>query len=203
MAADAGEGAGMSGETPALAQVPKGNARGSGYERAKNDWYTESPAAVRALLASEPFWGTIHDPACGAGNIPKTCIEMGHAATGSDLIDRGYGQTGFDYLESNQRHDNLVSNPPFNLSEKFALKALAEARHKVALLVRLSWLEGDGRHKRLFKPHPPARVLVFINRLSMPPGGVDMPAKGGAVAYAWVVWEKGHRGPTQFDWIRA
>jgi len=184
-------------------ESPKGNARGSGYERNTDDWYVEPIGAVVALLGAERFWGTIVDPACGGGNIPKVCEAAGLKCFGYDLVDRGYGEQA-DYLTQDfSWADHLISNPPYELLEQFALKAIDEIQHKVALLVRLSWLEGEGRYRRIFEPHPPSRVLVFRNRISCPPGGTEVKAKGGAVAYAWVIFDKGHRGPTQLDWIRA
>ncbi len=187
-----------------IPKSPKGNARGSGYGRNADDWYQETPEAVRALLRAERFYGVTLDPACGAGTIPKTFQEFGLDCLGSDLVDRGYGLTGVDYLtQPDQGVDNLAANPPYNLLEPFVLKMIAEAKHKVAVLTRLAWLEGDGRYRRIFEPHPPSRVLVFRNRISVPPGGADIKPTGGSVAYCWVIYNRDHRGPTELDWIRA
>ena len=52
------------------------------------------------------------------------------------------------------------------------------------------------------RQRPLARVHVFSYRISMPPGGVpDIEAKGGSVAFAWFVWEHGHRGPATINWL--
>jgi hypothetical protein len=32
----------------------------------------------------------------------------------------------------------------------------------------------------------------------MPPGGTDIPAKGGTMDYAWIVWRRDHRGPAEW-----
>lgn len=167
-----------------------GNARSSGYERNANDWYTEPPRAVMALFSAERFEGSIHDPACGGGNIPRVAAECGYPSTGSDLVDRGFGPVQ-DFLTDGRGYDNIVSNPPFNLAVNFTLHALMHAKGKVAILQRLSWLEGSARHNRLFRPGYLRRILVFSGRISMPPGGADVPAKNGSVAYAWYVFERG------------
>lgn len=187
-----------------MSAVRKGNPRGSGYVRNLDDWYCEPIKATVALLGAERFWGVIVDPACGQGNIPRTCQAAGLDCRGFDLVNRGYSQDPVDFMAADYSWaDHIVSNPPYDLLEPFVLKAIAEAKHKVAILVRLAWLEGDGRFKRIFEPHPPARILVFRNRISCPPGGVDMPAKGGAVAYCWVVWDRDHRGAPHLEWIKA
>ena len=164
--------------------------------RAANDWYVEPEWAVRGLLDVQRFSGLVWDPACGKGTIPRTFAAQGHAVAGTDLVDRGFGAGGDDFLEfaparAENRVENIVCNPPFNLAEEFLRHALKLARHKVALLLRLSWLEGRGR-AWVFNETPLAAVHPFAARVSMPPGDSDTPAKGGAVAFMWAVWDWSH-----------
>jgi hypothetical protein len=160
------------------------------YRRHPFDYYREDAGCVHKLLDAVTFDGAIHDPACGAGNIPRTAAGRGYAATGSDIVDRGFG-TVIDFLEDRSPRCNIVSNPPYVLAERFVLHALSIVENRVAVLVRLAFLEGQGRRKRLYLPHPPEQVLVFATRPSMPPGDLQIEATGGKVAYAWVVWLKG------------
>jgi hypothetical protein len=168
--------------------MTKGNARSSGYELAEYEWYVEPVRAVEALLRVETFAGSIHDPACGGGTIPRCASVAGYHATGADIVDRGYGPVR-DFLSDTGQYANVVTNPPFKIAVPFALHALARTSGKVAILQRLSWLEGAARHKALFAPGYLRRVWAFSSRISMPPGGTDIPATGGAVAYAWFVFE--------------
>lgn len=181
-----------------------GNPRGSGYRRVDHDWYVEPVAATLALLDVEAFEGSIYDPACGCGNIVNACRSRGLDAFGSDIEDRGFGITGRDFLSVPLLEacpDNIICNPPFKQSAAFARKSLAMARRKVAFIQRLCWLEGQER-SRLLESSPLARVHVFRNRICMPPGEKkDLPAKGGFIAYAWFVWERGHTGPATVHWI--
>lgn len=59
-------------------------------ERWDDDWYVEPPEAVAALFDNVRFVGWVHDPACGAGNIPKIARQYGYNASGCDLVDRGF-----------------------------------------------------------------------------------------------------------------
>lgn len=166
-------------------------------EREANDWYVEPEWAVRGLLDVQRFSGTIWDPACGKGTIPRTLKACGHTRVlATDLIDRGYGLGGVDFLAPAKPPggvaiDNIVSNPPFDRAADFLRLALALARHKVALLLRLSWLESEGR-RWVFDETPLAAIHPFGCRVSMPPGSSAEEAKGGAVAFMWAVWDWSH-----------
>lgn len=176
----------------------------AGYARQVDDWYVEEDAAVEALIAAERFAGAIHDPACGCGTIPRRFAAHGFTVSGADLRDRGYGAPHLDYLAAPAReYDNIVSNPPFKsgVVEPFILKALADARFKVAMLLRLAFLEGAERLATLYRRHPPVRVLVFSWRTSMPPGDVAVAREGGQMPFMWVVWERGYRGDPALRWI--
>lgn len=159
------------------------------YARDKLDFYIEPETAVLPLFDSVRFQGIIHDPACGRGTIPGCAREAGYHATGADIVDRGFpGAVLADFLEDRTVRDNIVSNPPYALAERFALHGLRVTEGRVALLTRLAFLEGQARRRTLFAPHPPEQILILSRRPSMPPGDVAIEAKGGKTAYCWVVW---------------
>jgi hypothetical protein len=189
-------------------QPATGAPRSSGYDRNDADWYCEPAVAVEALLDAERFIGEVYDPACGGGNIVEVCRARGLNAWGTDLVDRcgqKYGAAGVDFTSPVPTHcrgnvDNVITNPPFRHAEPFIRNALDRARYKVAVLVRLAFLEGQKR-RVLFESLPMSRVLVFSRRISMPPGGQGIEAKGGAVAFCWIVFSHDHRGPPTVGWL--
>jgi hypothetical protein len=169
--------------------------------REKDDFYKTPPAAVRALLAAETFAPVIHEPACGDGAISEVLEAAGHEVFSSDLVHRGFGEGGVDFLlEQCRPCDCLVTNPPFSLADEFALHAQLLGYKHVALLMRLSWLEGGARRKRLWVPHPPTRIWVFSKRQTLWRGDEAPGKNGGAVAFAWFVWRAGQHG-TQVGWL--
>lgn len=171
--------------------MPIGNARSSGYDKAEDSWYQEGREAIDMLLDNEGVYAPVWDPACGEGNIPKACAARGIKAKGSDLVYRGYGKGGVDFLKSDKPFEgSIVSNPPFDLMEPFIHHAIEIGSQKICLIGRLAFLEGQRRKASLFDVTPPARVLVFSKRISMPPGGRGIEPKGGSIAFAWYVWEK-------------
>jgi hypothetical protein len=97
----------------------------------------------------------------------------------------------------------VVTNPPFQLAQQFVEHALKMVTGKVAIIQRLAFLEGQRRGK-LFRATPPARVWVFSPRQSMPPGGSDVPAQNGSIAYCWLVWDATvvtTLGQTRLGWL--
>lgn len=169
-----------------------GNARSSGYDLAEDSWYQEGREAIDMLLDKEPFidFGPIWDPACGEGNIPIACQARGIDAFGSDLVDRGSGVSGMDFLKLEGKFlGSIICNPPFDLIEPFIHQALKMATYKVAMIGRLAFLEGQARRDSLWHATPISRVWVFSKRISMPPGGRGIKPTGGSIAFAWYVWD--------------
>lgn len=120
----------------------------------------------------------------------------------SDLIDRGFGEAGVDFLaiDNQEWNGDIVTNPPYIYAQEFIEKALSiipEGR-KVAMFLKLQFLEGKGR-KSLFVNHPPKTVYVSSSRIECGLNGVFK--NESAVAYGWYVWEKGFKGPTTLKWI--
>lgn len=154
-----------------------------------NDFYPTPDWATEALISNENFKGDIYECACGVGSMSEILKKSGCNVISSDIEDRGYGDK-IDFLNSHQKFDNIVTNPPYNLAEDFIHKALSLSHHKVAMLLRLAFLEGVGRHKRLYKENSPNRILVFSERVTFYPHGENNKKSGGTTAYAWFIWDK-------------
>lgn len=167
----------------------------------KDHHYPTPPEGTRALLHVETFGDAIWEPACGAGHMSRELSAEGYDVVSTDLVDRGFGLGRVDFLmEQRLLAPNIVTNPPFKLGEKFLRKAIDLRAEKIALLVRLNWLEGMER-ALIFRENRPARVWVFPWRLCITPGEVREDRGGGTVAYAWFVWERNHMGKTSLDWL--
>ena len=119
----------------------------------------------------------------------------------SDLFDRGYGEIGHDFLMTDRRAQNIITNPPFHSAEGFVAHAINQAECKFALLLRLAFLEGANRTRTIFHAHPPSRVWVFSERITFYPKGAAR-AGGGTTAYAWFVWDKNYSRATELAWFR-
>jgi hypothetical protein len=165
------------------------------------DFYPTPPWATHALINVERFEGPIWEPACGDGTMSKVLRRTGLDVESSDLYDRGYGDTGVDFLNQNREIDNIVTNPPYNSAEGFVVSGLRQATRKLCLLLRLAFLEGANRQRTIFTKSPPARVWVFSERITFYPAGAAVKGSG-TTAYAWFVWDKkSSNNSTELKWI--
>jgi hypothetical protein len=165
------------------------------------DFFPTPAWATYALVENESFVGEIWEPACGDGAMAQVLALRGNPVTASDLYDRGFGQSGIDFLNSTWVTDNIVTNPPYNAAEAFVRTGINNARRKFALLLRLAFLEGANRAKTIFLSCPPSRVWVFSERITFYPAGAIR--KGtGTTAYAWFVWDKDTPGATELKWFK-
>lgn len=172
------------------------------YARATHDWYVEPDWVVDKLLAVSKFYGPIHDPCCGQGNIPKRLRKLGFIdVTGSDIVDRGFGEIR-DFMKDVRPADNLIFNPPYTIAEEFITHAIHLSTKKVAAIVNIKFLTSQGRRDRLFSHHKPSEVLVLSQRPSMPPGGTGIQARGGTADYVWIVWDNHYFGETRIRWLK-
>ena len=134
----------------------------------KNDYYATEPKAVEILLEQEYFNNRIWEPCCGEGHISKVLEAHGYNVRSTDLIDRGYGAGGQDFLNTPivVWNGDIITNPPYKYAKEFVEKALNVVAFgcKVAMLLRLTFLEGQSR-RGLFRDTPPQTVYVSSSRL--------------------------------------
>ena len=166
------------------------------------DFFPTPKWATFALIENETFNGDIWECACGDGAMSRVLAETGQAVRSTDLYDRGYGTSGVDFLTTQSEADNIITNPPYNCAEGFVASGLKQTKYKLALLLRLAFLEGRNRANTIFKNSPPARVWVFSDRITFYPSGVE-PKGSGTTAYAWFVWDKqAPSGQTELKWLK-
>lgn len=176
-------------------------------EREKDDYYATDPIAIDKLLTVERLNENVWECACGAGHLSERLKEHGYNVKSTDLIDRGYGETGVDFLAQTEMFaGDILTTPPYKYAMEFVLKALEliPDGYKVFMFLKLTFLEGKTRYNELFKKFPPTSIYVFSERVLCAKNARfdEMKAGGGsAVAYAWFVWQKGFRGITEILWI--
>ena len=71
-------------------------------QRQVDDFYPTHPTITQMLLDREELDGNIWEPACGRGDMSQVFIDRGYDVLSTDLIDRGYGEGGIDFLQDDQ-----------------------------------------------------------------------------------------------------
>lgn len=165
------------------------------------DFYPTPRWATIALLDNEKFEGNIWECACGDGSMSKVIEKSGYNVISSDLYDRGYGESGIDFVGTDMKCSNVITNPPFHSAEGFIKTALAVSERKFAFLLRLAFLESANRCNTIFLKTPPSRVWVFSERITFYMKNAVI-AGSGTVAYAWYVWDKSHSESTELKWFK-
>ena len=174
-------------------------------DRANNDYYATEPKALELLLDIEDFDPYVWECACGQGHLSEVLKSRGYIVKSTDLIDRGYGKGGDDFLlDEDTFNGDIITNPPYKYAQQFvehALEIIPEG-HRVAMFLKLTFLESKGR-RELFNTHPPEYIYVASNRILCAKNGDFDTQKqvGSAVAYAWFIWRKGFHGEPRVRWF--
>ena len=193
-------------------------------DREENDFYATDPIAAKLLLELETLNKNIWEPSCGQGHLSEIFVQNGHNVKSSDLIDRGYGESGVDFLTYSNESDffdgDIITNPPYKYAKEFVEKALQYVKpgNKVCMFLKVLFLESKSR-RLFFEKNPIKTVYVSSSRIKCAINGdfsltkevtktsLDKDGKtvtttkiekdgASAVAYAWFVWEKGYQGET-------
>ena len=171
-------------------------------ERQSDDFYATDPRAIEKLREVYAIPQVVWECACGAGHLSRQLIADGHDVLSTDLVDRGYGHVGIDFLKEERLPEYLqgencciLTNPPYKYATEFvehALDLLPEGQPAIFLL-KTTALEGKGRFERLYIHGYLEAVYQFVERLLCAKNGDfgSVRAGGGsAVAYAWFVFNK-------------
>ena len=185
--------------------VTLGASNHSSTEREDNDFYATDPKALELLLEREDFDLFIWECSCGKGHLSEVLRKSGYIVRSTDLIDRGYGEGGIDFLQCTEKHNgDIITNPPYKYAQQFvehALELIPEG-NRVAMFLKLTFLESKNR-REMFEKYPPEFIYVSSSRLQCALGGDFEKFKNTstAVAYGWFIWRKGFKGEPRVRWF--
>ena len=174
-------------------------------ERADRDFYATHPKAVEMLLELEKFSENVWEPCAGNNMITNVLIEHGHKVRNSDIVDRTGDIEVFDFLQEPQddtQDCDIITNPPYKYAREFVENSMRWVKngHKVAMLLKLTFLEGKKR-RELFKKYPPKYIYVSTSRMNCLKNGEMGQLGSSAVCFCWFVWEKGFSGEPTIRWF--
>lgn len=199
----------MSKKTLSGGQLAGGN---TVTKREEHDFYATDPQTVKLFLnefhKDNQLEGSILECACGQGHIAKVLEEVypSNEVVGMDLIDRGYGYGGIDFIthKFKRKFDTVITNPPFSLAKEFIEKGLEVSDKYVIMLCKIQLLEGVKR-KEMFKNTPLKYIYVHTTRQATWKGGQELDPNGKkwatTMCLAWFVWDKEYKGEPIVRWI--
>ena len=198
-------------------------------ERETNDFYATDPKALELFLDKINEDGIelhndIWECACGTGNLSKVLGKRGYNVLSSDLIYRGFGIGGVNFLEYPEkeliyfiensklncikaRKDlpismDILTNPPYKYALDFVKHSLdiLEDGYYAIFFLKIQFLEGKAR-KKFFENYPPKYVYIHSERQKCAINNDFSKVNSSAVCYAWFIWQKGWKGEPIIRWI--
>lgn len=176
-------------------------------ERQTEDYYATSPVAIDKLAKAFDIPHKVWECACGGGHLAERLKQLGHDVVSTDLVDRGYGADGVDFLLQSDDFgvDSILTNPPYKLATEFVEHAIhLMGDRPVIMLLKTTALEGKSRFERLYRHGYLHGIYQFSERLQCAKNGEFERMKeggGSAVAYAWYVFRGVPCENTIIKWI--
>lgn len=168
-------------------------------ERRANDFYPTPWEATAALAVAERHrlaGRRIWEPACGDGAMARELEARGlDVAYASDLIDRGYGLTGADFLSAELPPgvDAIVTNPPFSHADRFIRHALGTLQVPyLALLLKATYWHAANR-AGLHRRFPPTAYLPCTWRIDF------TGERASTMDLCWYVWDAEAAGTVRYE----
>ena len=162
-------------------------------ERPENDFYPTPKGLTYELINTGELEGykTILEPACGKNAIVDILREYGFDVTARDLI------LGNDFLKDDytgQKFDCIVTNPPFDLWNKFVEKAKTIDCKKIIFIGRTNYFGSHDRNvngiwKELSDVYVFDRQVAYDGEFRE-----DGKMKCGCIISGWFVWTKDYEG---------
>jgi hypothetical protein len=165
-----------------------------GYERQPQDFYETPPEVTKALVRWVRLPNGIWEPFCGNDAISQVLEEQGHSVVSTDLVDRGYGEGGRDFMLEDRMPEGktaIVTNPPYRDLFEFAVHALKLTEPvggMVALMVNHQWQTGQEASKLCRMPAF-AGTVVLVGRLDFSSGIGVLAKNRGSHSHCWLVWD--------------
>ena len=191
-------------------QLAGGN---SATKKADNDFYATDPKSVEMFLdramkdgVFDLPYGTVWECACGSGNIMEVVKRYFPLCSwkATDLVYRGYGLGGVDFLGCDEKADLIITNPPFSLINDFIRKGLELSKKYLVFFAKIQTLETVERMK-ILEESPLRYVYVHSARQATWKNGEPLDPNGKkwatTMCLAWFVWDKEYGGEPIVRWL--
>lgn len=166
-------------------------------ERPKGDFYSTPKSLVWEMkpIILKHFSGPILEPCYGKAAISGELKKWNYKVTENDLY-----KNGVDYITTNPKEKQVISNPPFSLWDDFVIKA-KEHCDTFMFIGRLNYLSTQGRLENKIWENLKS-IYIFSRYVDyQTPYREDGLFHVGAMATAWFLWEKDYKKETTTHFI--
>ncbi len=165
------------------------------WDRPDHEFCPTPPEATEALIRAMPHLAgqKIWECACGDGRLARVLEHHSCKVIGTDLIDRGYGEGGVDFLATHRRRaGKVITNPPFTLAQCFIEHAMRLHLEEVWVLLKTNYYQTKNRQgfKMRIRPKYKLELSWRIDSLGLGNGALDC---------AWFGFERDYCGSTLWD----
>lgn len=163
--------------------------RDSGYQRKERDLY-ETPEWVTLALVPHlriAAGESVYEPAAGSGKMVRALEAAGFSVMRDDISD------GVNFLECDEAHRAIITNPPYALAQDFIEHALAQTHSfegLVAMLLRTDFDHARTRRHLFSDLGIFAKKLVLTRRIKWFEDSTGQPSFN----HAWFIWDWKHQG---------
>ena len=193
-------------------------AGGSSELRSDLDFYETPPDVTKAFLDAsgwQPKTRVIWEPAAGNNAIANVLSERFQVQViSTDIKQRQeYIAAEVDFLahpgwvdHPQLENKDIVTNPPFSHAQQFVEKALELVDGDVVMLLRLAFLETQGR-RTLFDRKHLREVWVSSKRIHFSSPALERRAKetgkksNSGMAMAWFIFNRNYNGDPVIKWF--
>ena len=155
-------------------------------EHAKSRFHPTPGGAGEALLGKFPMT-KVWECACGDGALSRVLAASGARVLSTDLVDRGFGRGGQDFLKIMRMPADdvdICTNPPFDLAEDFIRHAVLTLKaRRLFLLLKATYWHAEKR-LRLWEDCRPSWNCPLTFRLDFTGAGSP------TMELAWFVWDR-------------
>ena len=155
------------------------------WDRPDHEFYPTPPEATEALIRAMPHLAgqKIWECVCGDGRLARVLEYHGCTVIGTDLIDRGYGEGGVDFLATHRRRaSKAITNPPFTLAQAFIEHAMRLHLEEVWMLLKTDYYQAASRtgFKQRIRPKYKLELSWRIDTLALEAPRLTAPGSGSS-----------------------
>jgi len=156
--------------------------------RQEDDFYPTPKEVTRALMRvipprpNEKWW----EPCCGDGSMANTLTSFGASVLATDINPRDFGdrQDFFDVLSLPDGVTSIITNPPFDIAEKFIRHAWETLKvEQMALVLKATYWHAASR-QALFRDCTPCVIMPLTWRPDFL--GLGRPT----MEVMWCLWDR-------------